>query len=73
MASLTGRTAALPKDILRFERDAAVVREESFRAPPQTAALQSAQVRLGTARFGETLILIEDGTETARLGPRLQT
>lgn len=63
----------MPKYTLRFERDAAVVREESFRAATRAAALQSAQVRLGTARFGETLILVEDGAETARLGPRVQT
>lgn len=64
---------ALPRYTLRFERDAAPIREETFRAATRAAALQSAQVRLGTARSGEILILIEEGIETARLGPRTQS
>lgn len=60
----------LPRYQLRFLRDDAVVREDTFRAADETAALKAALLRLGVARPGETLVVLQGGIETGRVGPR---
>jgi len=60
----------MPKFLLRYLRDDAVMREETFRATTSDRALQTVQTRLIAARPGETLILLSDGVETHRIGPR---
>jgi hypothetical protein len=63
----------LPQYQLHFLRDDAIVREETFRAANRTAALDAALLRLGVARPGETLVVLQDGIETGRVGPRAGT
>ncbi|CAN5306312.1 hypothetical protein BH10PSE1_BH10PSE1_13540 [soil metagenome] len=60
----------MPLFQLHFLRDDAVVRADTFRAATRTAALDAALLRLGTARPGETLVVLQDGIETGRVGPR---
>jgi len=60
----------VPKFTLRYIREDKVMREEPFRATTPDRALQTVQTRLVAARPGEVLVLLADGVETHRFGPR---
>ena len=60
----------MPLFHIRVLRDDRVIREDVLRAPTEERAGAAAQLRYMSCRPGESLVLLREGTERARLGPR---